>query len=280
MSHDDRLEALRAEHQRLSAALSRSMTAAERNAVRVAIIALFKDADVLLTAVGEFKESIRVLVDRFKSRPAEAIPATIRYDHIGASTSMERGWSDLAGARWVDAEGHFREAMMRDPGLQDAQALLGWALMHQQRYDDALQLCQQVLMRDPDHGLARVALGVICLRKGITGEAMEHLSRVAGRPGDSRAILYANYWLGVAYIEREMDADAAELLCRAVTLGPNLAEGWADLGRAHWFRGEQAKARDAWATGSIVRHSPFAERNTTLLELTKAGGVPPRSAFR
>ena len=280
MTNPDPLAGFRAEYQRLSASLTRPLAARERDTLRAAIIALFKEVDGLLTEVDAFKASIRALVDGFKALPADQAAATVRYDHIGASTSMERGWSDLAGARWSGAEAHFREAIARDPGSTDAQALLGWALMHQQRHDEALQFCLQVLMREPEHGLARVALGFVCLRKGITGEAMEHLSRVAGRPGDARAILYANYWLGVAYIEREMDADAVELLRRAVTLGPNLAEGWADLGRALWFRGEPERAREAWSTGSVVRYSPYAERNSTLLDVTNAGGVPPRSAFR
>lgn len=271
---------MRVEHLRLSGRLNGPMAPAERDAIRAAIIALFKEADALLTEATDFKESIRALVEGFKALPSDVKPATVRYDHIGASTSMERGWSDLAGARWVNAEGHFREAVARDPGSTDAQALLGWSLMHQQRHDEALQFCMQVLMRDAEHGLARVALGVICLKKGIAGEAIEHLSRVAGRPGDARAILYANYWLGVAYIEREMDADAVELLRRAVALGPNLAEGWADLGRALWFRGEHEQAQDAWRTGAAVRHSPFSERSSTLIEVTRSGGLPPRSAFR
>lgn len=270
---------MRVEYERLVGALAASPQPNEREALRAAIIALFKECDALLADVTEFKESIRLLVDGFKALPSPQ-KNTIRYDHIGASTSLERGWSDLAGARWVSAENHFREAVARDPGSAEAQALLGWALMHQQRFDEALQFCMQVLMRDAEHGLARVAVGVICLRKGITGEAMEHLSRVAGRPGDARALLYANYWLGVAYLEREMDLDAAELLRRAVALGPNLAEGWADLGRALWFAGKEEEAVVAWNIGAAVRHSPFAERSTTLLEVTRGGGVPPRSAFR
>lgn len=271
---------LREEYARLASALTRQLDAAERADVKQAIVALFKRTETTITELQEFKESIRQLVDGFKALPAQEQAASVRHDHIGASTSLERGWSELAAANWSGAEAHFREALQRDATSTAAQALLGWALMHQQRADEALQLCLQVLLREPEHGLARVALGVICLRKGITGEAIEHLSRVAGRPGDPRAALYANYWLGLAYLEREMDADAAELLRRAVTLGPNLAEGWADLGRALWFQGDAEQARTAWQHGAAVRHSPYAARCASLLELTAAGGVPPRSAFR
>ncbi|MEP6589756.1 MAG: tetratricopeptide repeat protein [Gemmatimonadota bacterium] len=273
-------EAFRAEYDRLRSALDRRLTPEARDEVRAGIIALFRKVDASLQELTEFKESIRALVDGFKSLPSDGPAVTVRYDHIGASTSLARGWSDLAGARWVGAETHFREAIARDPSSADAQALLGWALMHQHRADEAMHFCMQVLLRDAEHGLARVALGVICVRKGILGEAMEHLSRVAGRSTDARAVLYANYWLGVVYLEREMDVDAAELLRRAVRLGPNLAEGWADLGRALWFQGDVPGAEEAWTTGAAVRHSPFAERNSSLLQATRAGGPPPRSAFR
>ncbi|MES2125546.1 MAG: tetratricopeptide repeat protein [Gemmatimonadota bacterium] len=272
--------AFRAEYARLRALLDRRLGPVERDQVRAGIIALFRDVDAALAELTEFKESIRTLVEDFKALPSEAPAATVRYDHIGASTSLDRGWSDLAGARWVNAEAHFREAIARDPGNADAQALLAWALMQQHRGDEALQYCQQVLLRDAEHGLARVAMGVVCLKKTMLGEAMEHLSRVAGRSGDARAVLYANYWLGVTYLEREMDNDAVELLRRAVRLGPNLAEGWADLGRALWFAGDEAGAREAWTTGAALRHSPFAERSRSLLEASLAGGPPPRSAFR
>ncbi|MGH7593121.1 MAG: tetratricopeptide repeat protein, partial [Gemmatimonadales bacterium] len=160
-----------------------------------------------------------------------------------------------------------------------AQALLGWAMMYQNRHDDALQLCLQVLVREPEHGLARVAVGAICLRKGIVGEAIEHLSRAAARAGDARAALYANYWLGVAYLERDMPTDAVEFLRRAVAEGPNLAEGWSELGRALWLRGEPEAARTAWTTGAAIRHSPHARRCSALLDTVDAGGAPPRSPF-
>ena len=136
-----------------------------------------------------------------------------------------------------------------------------------------------MLLREPEHGLARVAVGAICLRKGIVGEAIEHLSRAAAKKGDARAELYANFWLGVAYLERDMQSDAVEFLRRAVTQGPNLAEGWTELGRAQWLRGKHAEAREAWKTGAAIRHSPHAMRCATLLETVAEGGAPPRSPF-
>jgi Flp pilus assembly protein TadD len=134
-----------------------------------------------------------------------------------------------------------------------------------------------VLVREPEHGLARAAIGAICLRKGITGEAIEHLSRAVRAGGDQRATLYANYWLGVAYLQREMVTDAIDVLRRAVTLGPNLAEAWTELGRALWLKGEANEARRAWHTGAGIRHSPFAAAARGLLELAESGGKVPRT---
>ena len=91
--------------------------------------------------------------------------------------------------------------------------------------------------------------------------------------------MYANYWLGVAYLERDMHADAVDFLRRAVTQGPNLAEAWTELGRALWFRGRQDEARDAWGVGAAIRHSPHSRRCSALLETVRTGGVPPRSPF-
>ena len=273
------VEALRHEYRRLAEALEAGPAPAERAALKQAIVALFRRSEAAIAELGEFKESIRLLVDRFKALPDASPPTggTVRHDHIGASTFVERGWTALAGGDWRQAEVLLRDALALDPGHAAADALLGWSLMHQDRLDEALQRCLRVLVREPEHGLARTAVGAICLRKGITGEAIEHLSRVVQRGGDPRAQLYARYWLGIAHLERDMVADAVEVLEEAVRHGPNLAEGWAELGRALWLRGDQARARTAWHTGAAARHSPFASRAAQLLRLADAGGTVPRS---
>lgn len=273
------MASLRAEFDRLEAALKAPGTTSERAALKSAIVALFKRTETSIAELAAFKDRIRELVDAFKTLPPTNGAASIRHDHLGASTHIERGWSALASGDWPGAEAQLRQAVSLDGTSTTAQALLGWALMYEDRNDEALQLCLQVLLRDPENGLARVAVGAICLHKGIVGEAIEHLSRAAARTTDGRAALYANFWLGVAYLERDMQSDAVEFLRRAVTQGPNLAEGWAELGRALWLRGQHVAAREAWTVGSAIRHSPHAGRCVTLLDTVARGGVPPRSPF-
>ncbi len=275
----DPIATLRAEFDRLSSAIGAGVPTAERQALKSDIVALFKHAEVEIAELTAFKEEIRQLVDAFKSLPPENPRVSQRHDHLGASTHIERGWSALAAGDWPTAQSQLRQAIQLDGTSANARALLGWALMYENRNDEALELCLHVLVKEPDHGLARVAVGAICLRKGIVGEAIEHLSLAAARATDGRATLYANFWLGVAYLERDMQTDAVEFLRRAVTQGPNLAEGWTELGRALWFRGQITEAREAWTVGVAIRHSPHAARCGKLLELVAGGGAPPRSPF-
>ena len=273
------LAILRAEFDRLTSAIGAAVPAAERQALKSDIVALFKRTEAEIAELTAFKEQIRQRVDAFKSLPPENQRVSQRHDHLGASTHIERGWSALAAGDWPAAQQQLRQAVQLDTTSTTARALLGWALMYDNHSDEALELCLQVLVKEPDHGLARVAVGAICLRKGIVGEAIEHLSRAAARGSDGRASLYANFWLGVAYLERDMPSDAVEFLRRAVTQGPNLAEGWTELGRALWFRGQHAEAREAWTVGVGIRHSPHAARCGKLLETVAGGGAPPRSPF-
>jgi Tfp pilus assembly protein PilF len=276
---DESVAPLQAEFARLEAALMGQVAPAERAVLKAAIVALHKRTEANIVEMTAFKERIRGLVDGFKALPQADGPVSSRHDHLGASTHIEKGWSALAVGDWAVAEVELRQAMALDATSTTAQALLGWALMYDNQNDEALQLCLQVLLLEPEQGLARVAVGAICLRKGIVGEAIEHLSRAAARTTDGRAALYANFWLGVAYLERDMQSDAVEFLRRAVTQGPNLAEGWAELGRALWLRGQHVDARKAWTVGAAIRHSPHAGRCATLLDTVARGGVPPRSPF-
>src|SRR5690348_17728446 len=104
--------------------------------------------------------------------------------------------------------------------------MLGWAQMLHEDYDDALATFQKVLMKEPANALARINVGYICLKKRIFGEAIEHLSKAIRLDNDAKATLYAHYYLGLVYLEREMYEDAQTFFRKSLTLGPK-------IGRAH-----------------------------------------------
>ena len=121
-------------------------------------------------------------------------------------------------------------------------------------------------------------VGYICLKKKIFGEAIEHLSRVIRIDNDQKATLYAHYYLGLVYLEREMMSDAQSFLGKAIALGPNLIEAYYDLGRAQWFAGRREDARATWGEGVAAnRFAPWALRCQELLDRTARGEEVPRS---
>src|SRR5690606_19854924 len=259
----------------------------EREAVKREIVAFFKEVDAALADLGQVKEGIRALVDRYKQLQADADPGigvqpgaarpAVRADHLGASTYVEKGWSLIALGDHAGAVQTLRRALELSPDAAEAQSLLGWALMLQGEQDEALATFSQVLMREPANALARVNLGYLCLQKGIFGETIEHLSRVIRLDNDRKATLYAHYYLGLVYLDREMYEDAQAFFRKALQLGPNLIEAYAQLGRAQWFAGDRDAARRSWAEGAANRFAPWGRRCAELAELAAQGREIPRA---
>ena len=259
--------------------------AAERDALKRDIVSLFKHVDAALTELGQLKEEIRGLVDRYKQATAASHPApeftgrrpAVHADHIGASTFIEKGWSLISLGDHAGAIRALTRALELAPDTTEAQSLLGWAQMLHQDYDDALATFSKVLMKEPANALARINVGYICLKKRIFGEAIEHLSRAIRLDNDRKATLYAHYYLGLVYYEREMYEDAQTFFKKTLQLGPNLVEAYFDLGRALWFAGATDAARATWEAGqSANRFNPWAKRCGEMLELAASGGEIPR----
>jgi tetratricopeptide (TPR) repeat protein len=212
---------------------------------------------------------------------ADGAPArrTTRADHLGASTFGAKGWTAFAAGDYAAAEAAYAQALALAPGDYEAAALYSWALAALGRDDDALLAAQRVLAATPPAGpaaLARVTLGRVCLRKGITGEGFEHLTRVTRDDADRRATLYATLHLGQAYTERGMYDDAVAFLRRALALGPNLVEAHYALGRAHWLAGAAAAADEAWRAGAASgKFSPWAARCEEIRRHMQGGGDLP-----
>jgi tetratricopeptide (TPR) repeat protein len=186
---------------------------------------------------------------------------TVRADHIGASTFLEKGWTLLSVGDYAGAERALARAIELAPNDAQSEALLGWALMLQEKYDDAMMWFQMVLMREPQNALARVNVGYICLKKAIYGEAIEHLSGVIRLDTDKKATLYAHFYLGLVYLERDMLLDAQAFLRAAIDLAPNFIQAYYELGRALKMDGRPAQARETWTRGHAAnRFSPWGKR--------------------
>jgi tetratricopeptide (TPR) repeat protein len=279
--------ALRGQFQAIEAQLGSAAQPAEREAVKREIIALFKRVDGALTDLGQMKEDIRGLVERYKQGAAvETAPApqftgarpAVHADHLGASTYIEKGWSLISLGDYAGAIQSLEKALALAPGEIQAQSLLGWAQMLHDDYDDALGTFSRVLMKEPANALARINVGYICLKKRIFGEAIEHLSKAIRLDNDRKATLYAHYYLGLVYLEREMYEDAQSFLRKTLKLGPNLIEAHFELGRALWFSGQREDAMRAWAEGHKAnKFNPWAKRCKEMLDVAAAGGEVPRS---
>jgi tetratricopeptide (TPR) repeat protein len=276
MTTPDLFAALRARFDALHAQLEEAEARGEsqtREKLRGKIVALFREADGLMGELVAFKDQIRTLVARFKALPAAIAPAT-RIDHLGSSTFMDRGWSAIASGDYDKAVAALQRAVELAPGESACEVLLGWALMLRGDLDHALVLLQTVLAREPSNMLARTNLGYICLKKGIFGEATEHLAVVLESETDRKAVLYANFYMGLLYLEQEMFGDARSFFARTTELGPNLIEAWWELGRVCYLDGSKEEAVLAWRTGADGnRFSPWSERCREALTRLDAEGA-------
>jgi len=281
------LGTLRGQFQAIEERLATPAQPADREALKRDIIALFKRVDGALTDLGQMKEDIRGLVERYKQGAAADVATAPQFtgarpavhaDHLGASTYIEKGWSLISLGDYAGAIQSLEKALTLSPGEIQAQSLLGWAQMLHEDYDDALGTFSRVLMKEPANALARINVGYICLKKRIFGEAIEHLSKAIRLDNDRKATLYAHYYLGLVYLEREMYEDAQTFFRKTLKLGPNLIEAYFELGRALWFAGQRDEALQSWAEGHKAnKFNPWAKRCKEMLDVAAAGGEVPRS---
>lgn len=306
----DELAALQARHDELLAELHAGVhggrvSEEERARLKQEIATLFRTVHRRLSALAQLKEEVKALVATWKELPVApegpvflddaphevaaeppvpamraraplADHASVRVDHLGASTFVAKGWSAISMGEFARAEETLMRALELAPDDPEGGALLAWALMGQGRLEEAREACERVLARSPDFTLARVNLGYICLRRGEHVAAVEHLASVAREDADRKAMLYATFYLGLVSLHRGMFGDAVGFFRRALELGPNLLEAYYEMGRAHWRAGDRDAAREAWRAGATSgKFNAWGARCADVLERVEQGGEPP-----
>ena len=279
----------RARYAAIEARLEAATAATDRDLIKGEIIALYKEVESELSQLAVLREDIKKLVEKWKQVQQSSVPSTapefrddrpvVVADHIGASTFVEKGWSLISLGDHEGAERALKRALELSPNDPQTESLLGWAQMLQEKYDEALLNFQKVLMRQPTNSLARINLGYICLKKKIFGEAIEHLSKAIRLDNDRKASLYAHFYLGLVYAEREMYEDAQTFFRKTLALGPNLIEAYYELGRVLWFDNKRDDALETWRAGLAAnKFNPWGKRCGEMLKHIEEGGTPARSA--
>jgi tetratricopeptide (TPR) repeat protein len=278
------LDELRARYAELDARLAAPQATSELDELKTDIGGLFKNVEHDIADLTALRECVLQLVERWKGlravRPSVAPEfsgekPTVHADHIGASTFIEKGWSLISLGEHENAEQVLTRALQLSPGNPQAESLLGWAQMLQDKFDDALLNFQKVLIREPQNALARINVGYICMKKGIFGEAIEHLSRAIRLGNDKKATLYAHFYLGLVYLDRDMFEDAQTFFQKTIALGPSLIEAYFELGRAYWFNGQRVEATDTWKAGVAAnKFNPWGKRCADVLKTVEEGGEP------
>ena len=281
---DSIADELRARRSALETRLAGPNAKNELDALKSEIGSLFRTVDQEITDLTALKDEVMQLVEQWKTLKAlqpslapqfSGEKPVVHADHIGASTFIEKGWSRISLGDYDGAEQALTKALQLSPNDPQAESLLGWSQMLQDKFDDALMNFQKVLVREPQNALARINVGYICLKKRIFGEAIEHLSRAIRLDNDKKATLYAHFYLGLVYLERDMFEDAQTFFQKTLALGPNLIEAYYELGRAYWFNGQRQEAVETWKAGFAAnKFNPWGKRCAEVLKTVEEGGEP------
>ena len=133
-------------------------------------------------------------------------------------------------------------------------------------------------MKEPANSLARINVGYICLKKRIFGEAIEHLSKAIRLDNDKKATLYAHFYLGLVYLQREMYEDAQTFLREDAQAGSEPDRGVLRAGPRALARRRSGESRSPRRTRGFKanKFNSWGRECRETLELVARGGEPPR----
>jgi len=166
---------------------------------------------------------------------------SMKVSPVDLTTYIDKGWNFMVDEQYDDAIEILEKAVNLSQNDVKSLDLLGWAYIHKERYDDAMLIFQKVLQLDPENAIAKNNLGFVCFKKGIFGEAIEHLTSVIKTSTDTMSLIYANFYLGLIYRDREMYEDAVKFFLNTIELGPNHMEAYYYLGLTYFESGKENK---------------------------------------
>jgi len=173
-----------------------------------------------LLAKGERPRAIGLLHEIIKANPRDAGARLL----LG-SVLQEEG--DRAGSI-----AELTEAVRLQPRSAEAHNALGEAFNAFSDAKAARPEFEKAIALDPNFAQAHINLGAILVEAAEFQSAATHLNRAIVSLARKPDAAYAHYLLAKVYTEQEEVPKAAAQLQEAVSLRPDYAEAWSDLGNA------------------------------------------------
>jgi protein O-GlcNAc transferase len=187
-----------------------------------------------LLAAGKREQAIRVLRDIVKTNARDADARLL----LGSVLAE-------AGNR-AESIPQLEEAVRLRPNSAEAHHALGETFQNFGEIRPARAEFEKAVKLDPGFGQAQADLGSVLFQAGEFEAAAEHLDRgikILGRSPDSA---YSRYLRAKVYTDRNEIEKAAAELNEAVSLRPDFAEAWSDLGQARKALSDDAGAFSAF----------------------------------
>jgi protein O-GlcNAc transferase len=173
-----------------------------------------------LLAKGDRAGAVRVLQQVLKTSPRDG-EARLMLGSILAE--------DGKGAEAIAQLGEAVRLMPRSPMAHNA---LGEAFIGSGDLKSARGAFEKAVAFDPKFGQAHLNLGTVLIQAGESAAAAKHLDRAIVLLGNSPDAAHPRYLRAKIYTEQNEVEKAAAELKAAVTLRPDFAEAWSDLGEA------------------------------------------------
>jgi len=171
-----------------------------------------------LLAKGQRPEAIRLLQEMINANPRDAEARVL----LG-SVLMEEG-------KGPESLAQLTEAVQLRPDWAQAQNALGEALRAFGDPAAARKAFEKAVECDPRLAQAQINLGLVRIEAGDFSLAVPHLNSSIQLLGQRPEAAYPHYLLAIIYSDEAQVNKAAAELKQAVSLQPDFAEAWSDLG--------------------------------------------------
>jgi protein O-GlcNAc transferase len=207
-----------------------------------------------LLAKGARDDAVRLLNSILKTNPRDAEARLL----LGSILAED--------GKYSGAIPHIKEAVRLRPQSAEAHNALAEALNGSGDTAAARPEFEKAVQLDPKFAPARVSLGLALVEAGDFAAAAPHLDRALEILGNTEDAAFPHYLRAKIHTESGEVERAAEHLQKAVSMRPDFAEAWSDLGQARKALSDDAgalaafrKAVDADPENSVAQYRLGAE---------------------